>query len=90
MSRGEPLPAKGSSYRQWGEGWRPTPNGKRISLASGWLRGGLRGSGLLGARAADGRATASLLQLSQETTARLIDAANQAYFTRVPDLLLAA
>ena len=37
--QGEPLPAKGSSYRQWGEGSRPMPNGKRISLASGWRRG---------------------------------------------------
>ena len=49
-------------------------------------RGFFHGSALL----ADGRAAASLLQLSQETTARLIDTANQAYFTRVPDLLLAA
>jgi hypothetical protein len=67
---------------------------RQTGRGSAWL---LAGSGegsqghlLEAARAADGRAAASLLQLSQETTARLIDTANQAYFTRVPDLLLAA
>ncbi|WP_412705199.1 Linear gramicidin synthase subunit D [Aeromonas rivipollensis] len=91
VSRGEPLPAKGSSYRQWGEGLATYALREEDQLAF-WLAHG-EGSqqGLLEAeRAEDGRAAASLLQLDKETTARLIDPANQAYFTRVPDLLLAA
>ena len=91
VSRGEPLPAKGSSYRQWGEGLAAYAKREEDQLGFWLAQGEGCESGLLSAqRAADGRATASLLQLSQETTARLIDAANQAYFTRVPDLLLAA
>ena len=67
---------------------------RQTGRGTAWLLAG-SGEGSQGhlletARAADGRAAASLLQLSQETTARLIDTANQAYFTRVPDLLLAA
>ncbi|MFM5136395.1 condensation domain-containing protein, partial [Aeromonas rivipollensis] len=91
VSRGEPLPAKGSSYRQWGEGLAAYARREEKQLGF-WLAQG-EGSqrGLLEAeRAEDGRAAASLLQLDKETTARLIDPANQAYFTRVPDLLLAA
>ncbi|MFM1715417.1 amonabactin biosynthesis non-ribosomal peptide synthetase AmoG [Aeromonas salmonicida] len=91
VSRGEPLPAKGSSYRQWGEGLAAYALREEDQLAF-WLAQG-EGSqrGLLEAqRAEDGRAAASLLQLDKETTARLIDPANQAFFTRVPDLLLAA
>ncbi len=91
VSRGEPLPAKGSSYRQWGEGLAAYALREEDQLAF-WLAQG-EGSqrGLLEAqRAENGRAAASLLQLDKETTARLIDPANQAFFTRVPDLLLAA
>ncbi len=92
VSRGEPLPAKGSSYRQWGEGLAAYAKREEDQLGFWLAQGeGQPGPGLLEERrAVDGRAAASLLQLSQETTARLIDTANQAYFTRVPDLLLAA
>ncbi|MBL0569166.1 amonabactin biosynthesis non-ribosomal peptide synthetase AmoG [Aeromonas hydrophila] len=91
VSRGEPLPAKGSSYRQWGEGLAAYAKREEDQLGFWLAQGeGSQGHLLEAARAADGRAAASLLQLSQETTARLIDTANQAYFTRVPDLLLAA
>ncbi|WP_429034858.1 amonabactin biosynthesis non-ribosomal peptide synthetase AmoG [Aeromonas veronii] len=91
VSRGEPLPAKGSSYRQWGEGLAAYAKREEDQLGFWLAQGeGCQGHLLEVARAADGRAAASLLQLSQETTARLIDTANQAYFTRVPDLLLAA
>jgi amino acid adenylation domain-containing protein/non-ribosomal peptide synthase protein (TIGR01720 family) len=91
VSRGEPLPAKGSSYRQWGEGLAAYAKREEEQMGFWLAQGEGCESGLLSAqRAADGRAAASLLQLSQETTARLIDTANQAYFTRVPDLLLAA
>jgi amino acid adenylation domain-containing protein/non-ribosomal peptide synthase protein (TIGR01720 family) len=91
VSRGEPLPAKGSSYRQWGEGLAAYAKREEEQMGFWLAQGEASKPGLLSAqRAADGRAAASLLQLSQETTARLIDTANQAYFTRVPDLLLAA
>jgi amino acid adenylation domain-containing protein/non-ribosomal peptide synthase protein (TIGR01720 family) len=91
VSRGEPLPAKGSSYRQWGEGLAAYAKREEDQLGFWLAQGeGSQGHLLIAARATDGRAAASLLQLSQETTARLIDTANQAYFTRVPDLLLAA
>ncbi|WP_429164895.1 amonabactin biosynthesis non-ribosomal peptide synthetase AmoG [Aeromonas rivipollensis] len=91
VSRGEPLPAKGSSYRQWGEGLAAYAKREEDQLGFWLAQGeGSQGHLLEAARAIDGRAAASLLQLSQETTARLIDTANQAYFTRVPDLLLAA
>ncbi|MGH1408656.1 MAG: amonabactin biosynthesis non-ribosomal peptide synthetase AmoG [Aeromonas sp.] len=90
-SRGEPLPAKGSSYRQWGEGLAAYAKREEDQLGFWLAQGEASKPGLLEARrAANGRAAASLLQLSQETTARLIDTANQAYFTQVPDLLLAA
>ncbi|WP_429169581.1 amonabactin biosynthesis non-ribosomal peptide synthetase AmoG [Aeromonas rivipollensis] len=91
VSRGEPLPAKGSSYRQWGEGLAAYALREEDQLAFWLAQGEGSQQGLLEAeRAEDGRAAASLLQLDKETTARLIDPANQAYFTRVPDLLLAA
>ncbi|EQB2597532.1 amonabactin biosynthesis non-ribosomal peptide synthetase AmoG [Aeromonas salmonicida] len=91
VSRGEPLPAKGSSYRQWGEGLAAYALREEEQLGFWLAQGeGSQGHLLIAARATDGRAAASLLQLGQETTARLIDTANQAYFTRVPDLLLAA
>ncbi|MDF2403133.1 amonabactin biosynthesis non-ribosomal peptide synthetase AmoG [Aeromonas sp. 5HA1] len=91
VSRGEPLPAKGSSYRQWGEGLAAYALREEDQLAFWLAQGEGNQRGLLEAqRAEDGRAAASLLQLDKETTARLIDPANQAFFTRVPDLLLAA
>ena len=91
VSRGEPLPAKGSSYRQWGEGLAAYALREEDQLAFWLAQGEGSQQGLLEAeRAEDGRAAASLLQLDKETTARLIDPANQAFFTRVPDLLLAA
>ncbi|MFN4323013.1 MAG: amonabactin biosynthesis non-ribosomal peptide synthetase AmoG [Aeromonas media] len=91
VSRGEPLPAKGSSYRQWGEGLVAYAKREEDQLGFWLAQGeGSQGHLLEAARAAAGRAAPRQLQLSQETTARLIDAANQAYFTRVPDLLLAA
>lgn len=91
VSRGDPLPAKGSSYRQWGEGLAAYALREEDQLGFWLAQGeGSQGHLLEAQRAEDGRAAASLLQLSQETTARLIDTANQAYFTRVPDLLLAA
>ncbi|MGE6167117.1 amonabactin biosynthesis non-ribosomal peptide synthetase AmoG [Aeromonas rivipollensis] len=91
VSRGEPLPAKGSSYRQWGEGLAAYAKREEDQLGFWLAQGeGSQGHLLEAARAADGRAAASLLQLDKETTARLIDPANQAFFTRVPDLLLAA
>ncbi len=91
VSRGEPLPAKGSSYRQWGEGLAAYAKREEDQLGFWLAQGEGSQQGLLEAeRAEDGRAAASLLQLDKETTARLIDTANQAYFTRVPDLLLAA
>ncbi|MFG0763419.1 amonabactin biosynthesis non-ribosomal peptide synthetase AmoG [Aeromonas media] len=91
VSRGEPLPAKGSSYRQWGEGLAAYALREEEQLAFWLAQGEGSQQGLLEAeRAEDGRAAASLLQLDKETTARLIDPANQAFFTRVPDLLLAA
>ncbi|MND67812.1 Linear gramicidin synthase subunit B [compost metagenome] len=91
VSRGESLPAKGSSYRQWGEGLAAYAKREEDQLGFWLAQGeGSQGHLLEAARAIDGRAAASLLQLGQETTARLIDTANQAYFTRVPDLLLAA
>lgn len=91
VSRGEPLPAKGSSYRQWGEGLAAYAKREEDQLGFWLAQGEASKPGLLEERrATDGRAAASLLQLGQETTARLIDTANQAYFTRVPDLLLAA
>lgn len=91
VSRDEPLPAKGSSYRQWGEGLAAYAKREEEQLGFWLAQGeGSQGHLLEAARAADGRAAASLLQLDQETTARLIDPANQAFFTRVPDLLLAA
>ncbi|UNP90408.1 amonabactin biosynthesis non-ribosomal peptide synthetase AmoG [Aeromonas encheleia] len=91
VSRGEPLPVKGSSYRQWGEGLAAYALREEDQLAFWLAQGEGSQQGLLEAeRAEDGRAAASLLQLDKETTARLIDPANQAFFTRVPDLLLAA
>lgn len=91
VSRGEPLPAKGSSYRQWGEGLAAYALREEDQLAFWLAQGEGNQRGLLEAqRAENGRAAASLLQLDKETTARLIDPANQAFFTRVPDLLLAA
>ncbi|VFB10602.1 non-ribosomal peptide synthetase [Aeromonas salmonicida] len=91
VSRGEPLPAKGSSYRQWGEGLAAYALREEDQLAFWLAQGEGSQQGLLEAeRAEDGCAAASLLQLDKETTARLIDPANQAFFTRVPDLLLAA
>ncbi|WP_265431661.1 amonabactin biosynthesis non-ribosomal peptide synthetase AmoG [Aeromonas salmonicida] len=91
VSRGEHLPAKGSSYRQWGEGLAAYALREEDQLAFWLAQGEGNQRGLLEAqRAEDGRAAASLLQLDKETTARLIDPANQAFFTRVPDLLLAA
>ncbi|MCE9956454.1 amonabactin biosynthesis non-ribosomal peptide synthetase AmoG [Aeromonas rivipollensis] len=91
VSRGEPLPAKGSSYRQWGEGLAAYALREADQLAFWLAQGEGSQQGLLEAqRAEDGRAATSLLQLDKETTARLIDPANQAFFTRVPDLLLAA
>lgn len=91
VSRGEPLPAKGSSYRQWGEGLAAYARREEKQLGFWLAQGEGSQQDLLEAqRAEDGRAAASLLQLDKETTARLIDPANQAYFTRVPDLLLAA
>ncbi|MUG28707.1 amonabactin biosynthesis non-ribosomal peptide synthetase AmoG [Aeromonas salmonicida] len=91
VSRGEPLPAKGSSYRQWGEGLAAYALRQEDQLAFWLAQGEGNQRGLLEAqRAENGRAAASLLQLDKETTARLIDPANQAFFTRVPDLLLAA
>ncbi|MFM5028213.1 amonabactin biosynthesis non-ribosomal peptide synthetase AmoG [Aeromonas rivipollensis] len=91
VSRGEPLPAKGSSYRQWGEGLAAYALREADQLAFWLAQGEGNQRGLLEAqRAENGRAAASLLQLDKETTARLIDPANQAFFTRVPDLLLAA
>ncbi|MGY3979141.1 amonabactin biosynthesis non-ribosomal peptide synthetase AmoG [Aeromonas mytilicola] len=91
VSRGEPLPAKGSSYRQWGEGLAAYARREEDQLPFWLAQGeGSQGHLLETQRAEDGRAAASLLQLDKETTARLIDTANQAYFTRVPDLLLAA
>lgn len=91
VSRGESLPAKGSSYRQWGEGLAAYALREEDQLAFWLAQGEGNQPGLLEAeRAEDGRAAASLLQLDKETTARLIDPANQAFFTRVPDLLLAA
>ncbi|MDM5088419.1 amonabactin biosynthesis non-ribosomal peptide synthetase AmoG [Aeromonas bestiarum] len=91
VSRGEPLPAKGSSYRQWGEGLAAYALREEDQLAFWLAQGEGSQQGLLEAeRAEDGRAAASLMQLDKETTARLIDPANQAFFTRVPDLLLAA
>lgn len=91
VSRGEPLSAKGSSYRQWGEGLAAYALREEDQIAFWLAQGEGNQRGLLEAqRAEDGRAAASLLQLDKETTARLIDPANQAFFTRVPDLLLAA
>ncbi len=91
VSRGEPLPAKGSSYRQWGEGLAAYAKREEDQLGFWLAQGeGCQGHLLAAARSANGRASASLLQLSQETTDRLIDTANQVYLTRVPDLLLAA
>ncbi|WP_429174270.1 amonabactin biosynthesis non-ribosomal peptide synthetase AmoG [Aeromonas salmonicida] len=91
VSRGEPLPAKGSSYRQWGEGLAAYALREEDQLAFWLAQGEGNQRGLLEAqRAENGRAAASLLQLDKGTTARLIDPANQAFFTRVPDLLLAA
>lgn len=91
VSRGEPLPAKGSSYRQWGEGLAAYARREEDQLPFWLAQGeGSQGHLLEAQRAEDGRAAASLLQLDKETTARLIDPANQAFFTRVPDLLLAA
>lgn len=91
VSRGEPLPAKGSSYRQWGEGLAAYALREEDQLAFWLAQGEGNQRGLLEAqRDENGRAAASLLQLDKETTARLIDPANQAFFTRVPDLLLAA
>ncbi|MDM5129463.1 amonabactin biosynthesis non-ribosomal peptide synthetase AmoG [Aeromonas piscicola] len=91
VSRGEPLSAKGSSYRQWGEGLAAYALREEDQMAFWLAQGEGNQRGLLEAqRAEDGRAAASLLQLDKETTARLIDPANQAFFTRVPDLLLAA
>ncbi|MDM5058142.1 amonabactin biosynthesis non-ribosomal peptide synthetase AmoG [Aeromonas rivipollensis] len=91
VSRGEPLPAKGSSYRQWGEGLAAYAKREEDQLGFWLAQGeGSQGHLLEAQRAEDGRAAASLLQLDKETTARLIDPANQAFFTRVPDLLLAA
>ncbi|OSM52021.1 hypothetical protein WH06_13210, partial [Aeromonas salmonicida subsp. salmonicida] len=81
----------GSSYRQWGEGLAAYALREEDQLAFWLAQGEGSQQGLLEAeRAEDGRAAASLLQLDKETTARLIDPANQAFFTRVPDLLLAA
>lgn len=91
VSRGEPLSAKGSSYRQWGEGLAAYALREEDQMAFWLAQGEGNQRGLLEAqRAEDGRAAASLLQLDKETTARLIDPANQAFFTRIPDLLLAA
>ena len=91
VSRGESLPAKGSSYRQWGEGLAAYARREEDQLPFWLAQGeGSQGHLLEAQRAEDGRAAASLLQLDKETTARLIDPANQAFFTRVPDLLLAA
>ncbi|MEG0007020.1 MAG: amino acid adenylation domain-containing protein [Aeromonas sp.] len=91
LAEGRALPAKGSSYRQWGEGLAAYATREAAQLAF-WLGQG-EGSeqGLLQAqRAPDGRAAASLLRLDEEITARLIDEANQAHLTQVPDLLLTA
>lgn len=91
LARGEPLPAKGSSYRQWGEGLKAYAEREAAQLAFWQTQGEGSKQGLLEAqRAPDGRAAASLLRLDAQTSARLIDPANQAYFTQVPDLLLAA
>ena len=91
LAEGRALPAKGSSYRQWGEGLAAYATREAAQLAF-WLGQG-EGSeqGLLQAqRAPDGRAAASLLRLDEQITARLIDEANQAHLTQVPDLLLTA
>ncbi|MBV7438994.1 amonabactin biosynthesis non-ribosomal peptide synthetase AmoG [Aeromonas sp. sif2416] len=91
LARGEPLPAKGSSYRQWGEGLEAYAGREAAQLSFWQAQGEGSQQGLLKAqRAPDGRAAASLLRLDADTTARLINEANQAHFTRVPDLLLAA
>ncbi|MCH7373884.1 amino acid adenylation domain-containing protein [Aeromonas sp. MR19] len=91
LAEGRALPAKGSSYRQWGEGLAAYAAREAAQLAF-WLgQGEGCEQGLLEAkRAPDGRAAASLLRLDERITARLIDEANQAHLTQVPDLLLAA
>jgi amino acid adenylation domain-containing protein/non-ribosomal peptide synthase protein (TIGR01720 family) len=91
LAEGKGLPAKGSSYRQWGEGLATYAAREAAQLAFWQGQGeGLDQRLLEAQRAPDGRAAASLLRLDEKITARLIDEANQAHFTQVPDLLLAA
>ncbi|MGY3942854.1 non-ribosomal peptide synthetase [Aeromonas tecta] len=91
LAEGKGLPAKGSSYRQWGEGLAAYAAREAAQLAFWQGQGeGLDQRLLEAQRAPDGRAAASLLRLDEKITARLIDEANQAHFTQVPDLLLAA
>ncbi|WP_349921964.1 amino acid adenylation domain-containing protein [Aeromonas veronii] len=91
LAEGRPLPAKGSSYRQWGEGLAAYASREAAQLAFWQAQGEGSEQDLLEAqRAPDGRAAASLLRLDEQITARLIDEANQAHLTQVPDLLLAA
>ncbi|MCS3459659.1 non-ribosomal peptide synthetase [Aeromonas sp. BIGb0445] len=91
LAEGRELAPKGSSYRQWGEGLKAYALREEQQLAFWQAQGKGMDQRLLEAqRAPDGRAAASLLRLDENTTARLIDEANRAHFTQVPDLLLAA
>lgn len=91
LHRGEPLPAKTSSYRQWGQALERYAQRHAAQFGYWQQQGGDIGYQAL-RQAADPQGTASytLMQLSREETRQLTSEANAAFSTEISDLLLAA
>ncbi|MEI3773389.1 amino acid adenylation domain-containing protein [Pectobacterium brasiliense] len=88
---GKPLLPKTSSYRQWGEALQNYAIQHAEQLTY-WQaqEDGVDQTALMAAKDPQGRASAAMLTLDEETTGQLVSEANRAFNTDVSDLLLAA
>ncbi|QCR10240.1 amino acid adenylation domain-containing protein [Brenneria rubrifaciens] len=90
LFRGETLPRKTSSYRQWGAALQAYAAAHHDQLGY-WLKQNHGDNGaLLAARDPQGRASAVAMTLDEDTTRQLVSEVNGAFNTEVNDLLLSA